>query len=491
MTYYSIKELHQLLLTKKITPSWIVKDAFTNLEQHQILNATVTELATEAAILAKKLDDLVVPKDNYLFSLPYFVKDNFATKGIKTTASSKILENFVPNYESTVTNILKEHNSILLGKSALDELGMGGHGLYALTGDVLNPWDLTRITGGSSSGSAALVAAGVVPFSLGTDTGDSVRKPAGYCGVVGFKPTYGLISRYGVFPYAPSLDTVGYFTRTVEDIAIVFDYLAQEDHQDATSLKSKEYGYFKNLSSSDAKKQKFAYLKNAHLILDDEIREQFEQLYDNLKAVGISVTAIDFSEDLLKALMPVYMVISFAEAVSSHSMLDGVNFGTRVEGDTYREVMMNSRTNGFGHFVKRRYVIGSYVLTKDNQTLLFLKAKRIRRLIVDALSAVFAEYDILLLPAASTIAPKISTIKDKILTEAELENYVNDLLLLGNLMGNPSLTTPFAYLEEMPIGINVNAAPFADQKVFNASLLIEEIVGIKNKVAPQGGKNHD
>ncbi|RUO86581.1 amidase family protein [Spiroplasma endosymbiont of Megaselia nigra] len=491
MAAYSIKELHHLLVDKKITPSQIVKDAFTNLDKYQVLNATVTELKTEATALAAKLDHLVVPKNNYLFALPYFAKDNFATKEIKTTASSKILENFIPNYESTVTNILKENNSILLGKAALDELGMGGHGLYALTGDVLNPWDLSRITGGSSSGSAALVAAGVVPFALGTDTGDSVRKPAGYCGVVGFKPTYGLISRYGVFPYAPSLDTVGYFTRDVEDSAIVFDYLAQEDHKDATSLKSKEQGYFKNLSSEKIKEQKFAYLKNAHAILPDEIRIHFDHLYDELTARGISITAIDFPEDLLKALMPVYMVISFAEAVSSHSMLDGINYGTRVDGDTYQEVMMNSRTNGFGHVVKRRYVIGSYTLTKNNQTLLFLKAKRVRRLIVNALTTVFAKYDFLLLPAASTIAPKITTIKDQILTEAELENYVDDLLVLGNLMGNPSLTVPLAFVDKIPIGINVNAAPFADQKVFNASLLIEEIVGIKNKVAPERGNNHD
>lgn len=482
MIYYSIKELHHLLLTKKITPSEIIKNSFINLSKNNILNATVTELKKEAIILAAKLDHLVVPENNYLFSLPYFAKDNFATKGIKTTASSKILANFIPNYESTVTNILKKNNSILLGKSALDELGMGGHGLYALTGNVLNPWDLTRITGGSSSGSAALVAAGVVPFALGTDTGDSVRKPAGYCGIVGFKPTYGLISRYGVFPYAPSLDTVGYFTRTVEDSAIIFDYLAQEDHCDATSLKKTEQDYFKKLSTKNIKNKKFAYLKNAHLILSEEIRSNFDYLYDKLTTQGISVTAIDFPEYLLKALMPVYMIISFAEAVSSHSMLNGINFGTRINGNTYQEIMINSRTNGFGNIVKRRYVIGSYALTKENQTLLFLKAKRVRRLIVNALTTIFVKYDILLLPAASTIAPKISTVKDKILTETEIENYVDDLLVLGNLMGNPSLTVPIAFVDNMPIGINVNAPPFADQNVFNASLLIEKIIGIKNKV---------
>ncbi|WP_425379832.1 amidase family protein [Spiroplasma endosymbiont of Stenodema calcarata] len=489
MTAYSIKELHHLLITKKITPSQIVADAVANLAKHQVLNATVTELVAEAKALALKLDQMPVPSDNYLFAIPYFAKDNFATKGIKTTASSKILENFVPSYESTVTNILKENNSILLGKSALDELGMGGHGLYALTGDVLNPWDLTCITGGSSSGSAALVAAGVVPFALGTDTGDSVRKPAGYCGIVGFKPTYGLISRYGVFPYAPSLDTVGYFTRSVEDSAIVLDYLGQEDHQDATSLKSKEQEYFKNLTPATSK-QKFAYLKNAHLLLPPEIKTHFDKLYRQLANQGFTVTGIDFPVDLLKALLPVYMVISFAEAVSSHSMLDGINFGTRVDGDSYEKVMINSRTEGFGHVVKRRYVIGSYAVSKENQTLLFLKAKRVRRLIVAALRTVFQEYDILLLPAASSIAPKINSIKDQILTEAELENYVDDLLVLANLMGNPSLTLPLAFVDKMPIGINVNAAPFADQKVFNASLLIEKMIGIKNTVAPEGGKNN-
>lgn len=491
MVFYSIKELHYLLINKKITPSEIIKNAFINLNKFKILNATVTELFIEATNLATKLDNFIIPKNNYLFSLPYFAKDNFATKGIKTTASSKILENFIPNYESTVTNILKENNSILLGKTALDELGMGGHGLYALTGDVLNPWNLKRITGGSSSGSAALVAAGVVPFALGTDTGDSIRKPASYCGIVGFKPTYGLISRYGVFPYAPSLDTVGYFTRTVEDSAIIFDYLAKQDKNDATSLKSKEKNYFKNLSLEKAKKQKFAYLKNVHEILPYNIKIHFDYLYEQLISHGVSITTIDFPENLLKALMPVYMVISFAEAVSSHSMFNGINYGTRVDGDSYKEVMINSRTNGFGKIAKRRYVIGSYVLLKNNQKFLFLKAKQIRRLIVNILTNFFEKYDILLLPSSSNIAPKIINIKNKISKESKLENYIDDLLILSNLMSNPSLTIPLAFVDKMPIGININAAPFYDQKVFNASLLIEEIIGIKNKVAPQYGNYYE
>ena len=483
MNYYTIKELHELLLQGKITPTEIITTAFQALESYHDLNATVTILKTEALKVAKELEALEIKPDDYLFAIPYFAKDNFATKNIRTTASSHILDNFIPPYDAQVVKILANNNAILLGKTALDELGMGGHGLYAHTGEVLNPWDKTRITGGSSSGSAALVAAGVVPFALGSDTGDSIRKPASYTGIVGLKPTYGILSRFGLFPYAPSLDTVGYFTRTVEDCAIVLDYLAKQDDKDATSLPSDQQNYYQNLTT-DIKNYQFAYIKQIHQQLPAPIKAIYEELYQKLTVHNIRLTAIEFPEDLLKALLPVYMIISFAEAVSSHSNLDGINFGVRQEGETYEEVMLNSRGKGFGDVVKRRYVIGSYALTRKNQTLLFLKAKRVRRLIVTELEKIFSQYDILLLPSASDVAPKIADIKQQVLKEEDVEHYIDDVLVLANFMGNPSLTIPLALINELPIGININAKPFNDQAVLNVGYLLEDIIGLKNLVVP-------
>ncbi|AGM26511.1 aspartyl/glutamyl-tRNA amidotransferase subunit A [Spiroplasma syrphidicola EA-1] len=488
MKNYTVKELHEKLVAKEITPSAVIKDSIAKLKKYQVLNATVTELETIATNFAAQLDNSPILPGDFLAAIPYVAKDNFATKGILTTASSKILSNFVPTYESTVTELLKKEQAILVAKTALDELGMGGHGLYAYTGDVLNPWDLIRITGGSSSGSAALVASGVVPFALGTDTGDSVRKPASYCGIVGFKPSYGLISRFGVIPYAPSLDTVGYFTRSVVDSAIILDYLAKNDHQDATSLASSEKDYYQNLTT-DLKGKKFAYFPFVHKQLSPELKTAFNELFVKLREQGVEICEATFPEQLLKTLLPVYMIISYAEAISTHSALDGINFGLRVPGETYEDVMINSRVSGFGRVVKRRYAIGSYALSKDNQTLLFLKAKRVRRLIVDELTKVFANYDILLLPSATTVAPKISDVKAHTLTEEDLEFYFDDLLVLANMMGNPSITVPLTLVDGLPVGVNINAKPFADQIVLNASLLIEEITGLKNLVAPGGEDN--
>ena len=225
MQNYLISELLHLYKTKQINPQAVFKHVDQMFTDNKHLNAIVTKVALK--------DDF--KQNQSLSGIPFIAKDNFTTKGIKTTASSKILANFVPCYSATVIQDLEKAGAVLAGKSALDELGMGGHGLYAATGPVLNPWDPTRIPGGSSSGSASLVAAGVVPFALGSDTGDSIRKPAAYCGIVGYKPTYGLISRYGVIPYAPSLDTVGYFTRSVQDSLLLARLLCRHDPLDFTS----------------------------------------------------------------------------------------------------------------------------------------------------------------------------------------------------------------------------------------------------------------
>lgn len=478
MKNYSIWELHNLLLKKIIKPSDIIKNTILKLKKNSHLNAAITIIEEKALKQAKYLDNITIPNNNYVFGIPYFAKDNFVTKDILTTASSKILSNFIPNYNAKVINDLSEKMMILLGKSTLDELSMGGHGIYAHTGIVLNPWDNSRIIGGSSSGSAALVASGVVPFALGSDTGDSIRKPASYAGIIGIKPTYGLISRYGLIPYAPSLDTVGYFTTNIKDTAIILDILAKKDINDSTSMTTNEQNYYDNLTKN-IKKLKFVYIKEIQNQIPNPLKMRFQKLFSQLEQLGIFIKSITFSEELLKSLLSVYMTISYAEAVSSHSNLNGINFGLQCDGKNYQEIMINSRTKGFGDIVKKRYIIGAYVLYSKNQKSLFLKAQKIRCLIIKKLTKILNKYDILLLPASINIAPTIEYIKQNKSQIENIDNYIDNVLLLANLVGNPSITISFMLINNLPIGINLNSKLFSEQKLLNASYFLEELIGFK------------
>ena len=327
-----------------------------------------------------------VKSDSLLCGIPYALKDNYSTKGLLTTGSSNLLKDYVPVYDSTVYKKLKESGALLVGKTVLDEFAMGGTGTTGHTGVVRNPWDETRQAGGSSAGSASSVAAGIVPFSIGSDTGDSVRKPASLCGIVGFKPTYGRISRYGIFAFASSLDHVGIFSTTVKDAAIVTDVLKGQDDKDLTTLENDNIKYVDSLKN-DVKGTKLFYIKE--LIEDEKDSETikiFFETVEKLKEKGIEVVEEHFDKNLLNALHPVYHVISSAEATSNLANLTGIIFGSRVEGSNSTELMINSRTEGFSEFIKRRFILGSYVLKKENQEKLFLNACRIRRLVEEGIN---------------------------------------------------------------------------------------------------------
>lgn len=478
---FSILQLHQLLIEGEITPETLVAAALKRLKKFSNLNAVVTSLHKDAETKARKLANWTVEQDNLLFGIPFVLKDNIATIGQKTTASSNILANFVPSYDSTVNKLLKSKQAINLAKTTLDELGMGGDGLYANTGHVYNPWNKAHITGGSSSGSAALVAAGVVPFALGTDTGDSIRKPAAFCGIVGYKPTYGLISRNGVFPYAPSLDTVGIFTNHVTDVAIVLDALVKKDLNDFTSIASKETNYFKNLTG-DIRGMKIAVLNYHDYQWDNSVKTTFDQLMKTLVVNQAKVDYLDFNQELLKALFPVYMIISFAEATSCHASLDGINFGVRKQGKNYQDTMIKTRTAGFGNVVKRRYVIGSYALSEGHQKELFVKAKKIRRVIVEELTKIFAEYDAFIVMPTVNPAPEIKAVLKKTKTLSNKHDYLEDLLLLANFNGSASITIPLAMIDDLPIGININSAPFKDQTALNLAKFLSDEINFKNRL---------
>lgn len=432
------------------------------------LNAIVTFCDVEAQIKEYAHDPMAL-----LFQTPVVLKDNINTLGVRTTASSKILDNYVPVYDATIVKKLKDAGAIMVAKASMDELGMGGTNLNAYTGKVNNPWDIERISGGSSGGSAALVAEGLVPLAIGTDTGDSVRKPAAYCGVVGVKPTYGRISRYGIIPYASSLDHVGYFTTNVRDAAVALEVLAGRDDHDMTSSNKPIEAYLANMDSNIAGKR-IGIIKNVmDAIHDVAILNKFAELVEKLKARGAIVEEVSFDADLMNTLLPTYYVISNAEATANHSNLDGIRFGVREAGEDLTAIMRNSRTKGFSSEVRKRFVIGSYSLFVENQEKIFRKAQKVRRVIVDHLSEKLADYDILLASATGSIAPHPEDSYGEKLSDTYLiaENH----MLLGNFSGFPSITLPNAFVAGMPIGVNLLAKPFEETLMFSVAKAIEEV----------------
>ena len=425
----------------------------------------------------EQLDNL--PETGLMRGVPIALKDNVCTKGILTTAASNILKNYVPVYDAEIVTKLKNAGAVCIAKSSMDELAMGGTNLTANIGPAHNPYDVTRITGGSSGGSAALVASGVVPMAIGSDTGDSVRKPASYCGVVGVKPTYGRISRYGVIPYASSLDHVGYFKRSIEDACISLEVLAGRDDRDMTSS-NREVPKYSALLNSDMHGKKIAILSNVvDSIKNKETMKLFNDLMEELRKRGAVVEEYTFDEALMRAILPTYYLIANCEATSNHSNLDGIRFGVRKEGADMAEIMTNTRTEGFGPLIRRRFVIGSYGLFEENQERLFRKAQKVRRLIVDAMRECLKDYDCIIAPASGSIAPHIEgDYNEDQLSEDYLisENY----MAMANFSGYPSMTVPMGFIEGCPIGVNLTTRAFDEETMFDIGKAIEEITGYKD-----------
>ena len=427
-----------------------------------------------------------VDSDSLINGIPYALKDNFSTKGILSTSSSNILKDYVPVYDATVYKKLKQAGGVLVGKTVLDELAMGGTGTTAHTGIVKNPWDKSRQIGGSSAGSAAAVALGIVPFSIGSDTGDSIRKPAAFGGVVGFKPTYGRISRYGLFAFASSLDHVGCFARNVKDCAIVTDIIKGQDERDMTSLPDEDIKY-KDMIENDIKGKKLFYIKEVadlEMYKDAgeetlEVLKNFKETIEKCKSIGFEVEEVSIDEKILKAIYPSYMTISCAEATSNNSNLTGIPFGPRGEGDNINDIMFDARTKGFSELIKRRFILGSYILQKENQERLFKNAQRLRKLIVDKMNELYEKYDAMILPASGGIAPKfddsIDRMSDRYLI---LENH----MAIANFGGFPSITIPNGIVNEMPIGLNITGPQFKDGETLNIAHKIEETLGYKGLI---------
>ena len=477
----SIKELHEDLLNKKVTSRELIDKSLEKCHSIQDkTNAFVTII--DDAKETEVTDELVS-------GIPYGIKDNFSTKDILSTGSSNTLKDYIPFFDATAVANLKRKGAVGVTKTVMDELGMGGTGTTGHTGIVHNPWDLDRMTAGSSAGSAASVACGCYPFALGSDTGDSIRKPAAYCGIVGYKPTYGMISRYGLFPFACSLDTVGVLSRSVEDAAIAVDAMKGIDPKDMTSWDSSNIELYKNLDK-EVKGKKLFYIKE---IVDlsnyenpsEELKkhlENFNKTIELCKNLGMKVEEVSIDKTLLNAIPSVYVVISCAEATSNMSNLTGIIFGPRGEGNNPMAMMKDHRTKGFSPLIKRRFVIGSYVLQKENQEKYFINAKRVRRLIVDKMNELFEKYDGLILPVGSGPAKFIEGSKNAL---SSSNNILEEHLQIGNFGGFPSITIPNGFVSNLPVGVNITGKVKDDINVLNIAYALESNMKFKNQLAKE------
>ena len=404
--------------------------------------------------------DEINNNDSFVVTL----KDLFATVDAPTQASSRILKDFKPGYDATVVKKLKEANASIVGKTHMDELALGGTGLYSAFGKIVNPIDPLRLIGGSSSGAAATMTKNV-SLALGSDTGDSVRLPASYVGVVGFKPSYGAISRYGMFPFASSLDTVSFFTHNVEDAIVASNILFGRDDLDMVTKDVvkpiKEMIKPKTVSVLDVDK-----------FISPQVKKQLEALIKLLEDDGTVVKRIKIEEKLLEQIGTVYNIISFSEVSTNNANLTGISFGNRVEGEDWEKTMINSRSTNLGYMVQRRMILGSAYLKEQNQFEVFQKAQRVRRLLTDEIKKAYSETDVLIFPS-TTIAPLIS--------EGKANNLYSNILGLANLSGCPSISIPFGKEDNMPFGLTVEANLYDDSKLLSHTLYIEELIGGMNE----------
>ena len=477
----SIEELHELLKNGKVTSEELIKESL-NIS-HKIqdkYNAFVTIL--DEAKSAKITD-------NPLSGIPFGIKDNYSTKGILSTGSSNTLKDYVPFFDATAIEKLKKAGAIPVNKTVMDEFGMGGTGTTGHTGIVKNPWDSTRICAGSSAGSAAAVAAGVYPYATGSDTGDSIRKPAAYCGIVGYKPTYGMISRYGLFAFASSLDHCGVLTRNVKDAAIVVDNMKGIDHKDMTTWDSSNINLY-DFINGEVKNKKLCYIKelcdiNMYPNANNELKSQLENFKKTLeicKKIGMTVEEVSVDKTLLNAIASTYVVISCAEATSNLSNMTGLIFGPRGEGNNWEELMRDYRTKNFSPLIKRRFVIGSYVLQAENKDRYFHNAGRARRLLVDTWKNLFKNYDAVILPVGTGPAKKINESVDVLdNTTTALEEH----LQIGNFGGFPSITIPNGFIDGLPVALNITGNCYDDANILNIAYAIEKEMPYKNQIAKE------
>ena len=484
ITELTVHELIEKLKNKELTSTEITQSYIDRIkEKEPEVQAFVTTLEDEAIKQAKEIDEKRATGEieNNLAGIPIGIKDNMCTKGIKTTCSSHMLENFVSPYDATVVEKLKSENLIDLGKLNMDEFAMGGSTEYSYFHKTYNPWNLNKVPGGSSGGSAAAVAANMVPWALGSDTGGSIRQPSSFCGVVGLKPTYGLISRYGLVAFASSLDQIGPITKDVEDSAILLNLIAGHDEKDTTSADIAKKDYTKNLKN-DIKGKKIGIPKEFFGEgINAEVKEKLQEAIETYKELGAEVEA--FSLDIAKYSLATYYIIACAEASSNLGRFDGIRYGYRTpEFSNLKELYKKSRSEGFGPEVKRRIILGTYVLSSGYYDAYYKKAQQVRTLVMKEFQKAFEKYDVILTPTSPTVAFDIGSKSNN-----PLEMYLADICTVSvNIAGLPGISIPCGVDKEgMPVGMQLIGNKFEEEKLLNIAYVFEQKTKFREKYAPK------
>ena len=457
--YKTLSELKELLEKKDISSFELVEETFKNISSSKT-NSFIT-LNEEAALTkAKEFDQGECEGD--LAGLPIAQKDLFCTKNLRTTCGSRILENFIPPYNATVVENLSKAGSICVGKTNMDEFAMGSSNETSYFGTVKNPWDLERVPGGSSGGSAAAVAEGLVCAATGTDTGGSIRQPAALCGITGIKPTYGRASRWGMIAFASSLDQAGAFARNAEDCALLLNHICSHDEKDSTSLSNDKENYLENINN-DLKGKKIGIVKEFDISnLSKEVQDSFEQSKKIFESLGANF--VEVSMPNIKLSVPTYYVVAPAECSSNLSRFDGVKYGYRAENvNDLEDLYIKSRSEGFGDEVKRRILIGTYVLSAGFYDAYYKKAQQSRRMIKNDFVKAFSEVDVIMSPSSPSSAFKIGS-----KTEDPIEMYLEDLFTISsNLAGVPAMSIPHGFSKNLPIGLQLIGNYLEESEILN------------------------
>ena len=481
----SAHELHALLEKKEITAKELTEDVFSRVDAVEDKVKAYLMLTKDAALKAAGEADAKVARGEtlgFLEGIPGAIKDNICTKGIRTTCASKILENFVPPYDATVVSKLHAAGrTVVVGKANLDEFAMGGSSENSAYQTTHNPWNLDCVPGGSSGGSAAAVAAGTAIWALGSDTGGSIRQPAAFCGVVGLKPTYGRVSRYGLVAYASSLDQIGPLTRDVTDAAHIMNIIAGNDPMDSTSSPSEVPDYTQALTP-DVKGMKIGLPKEFFVDgMEAEVEAAVRKAIDDFTAMGAEV--VELSLPHTKYAISTYYLIAPAEAATNLERYDGVSYGERIDGEDLVQMMTNTRTELFGEEVKRRILIGNYALSAGYYDAYYLKALKVRTLIQQDYTDAFQKVDVILAPTAPTAAYKIGA-----MVSDPLKMYLQDICTVPlNLAGLPGISVPCGETDTgLPIGLQIIGKPLDEATILRVAYTYEQAHDY-TKLAPLRG----
>lgn len=464
----SIIEINELLKKKEIKPIDLVNECFERIEADSDLNAFITLDKEKAVEKAKVLEDKEV--DNILFGIPIAIKDNIVTKDLRTTCASHILDNFIPIYDAAVVEMVNACNMIIIGKTNMDEFAMGSTSQTSYFGAPLNPWNKTKVSGGSSGGSAVCVSARMVPLALGSDTGGSIRQPSSYCGVVGMKPTYGRVSRYGLISYGSSLDQIGPITRTVYENALLLNAICGRDDRDLTSS-YESVDDFTRLIGEDIAGMRIA-VPNFFVsdIVSSEVLEKVNNIIDLLRKNGATVEYVDI--DYIENSVTLYQIIAMSEASSNLARFDGIRYGYSAKNPVnVDDLYCRTRGEGFGDEVKRRIMVGSYLLSGDNAKNYYDKALQIRNAIRESFLKTFENYDLIIGPNATTTAYDLGEGLDD-----PLKTFLDDILVMPvSMAGLPGMNVPIGFGKgHLPVGLQIIGNKFDEATMYKLASFIEK-----------------